>query len=487
MLYMLSLSAQNVGINNDGSKPDPHAMLDIKSSDKGLLIPRMNSKQRTQIPNTRGLLVYDSTDDHFWYNTGAQWLAIPNAADPASVADSAWLITGNSNIVDPTNFLGTLNPAPINFRINNQPAGRIDSPSFVTFLGYGAGKSNLTSSPFGVSANTAIGYQALNNNTIGVDNTAVGASSLFSNTSSYGTAVGALALYSNTSGSSNTAMGYFTMIFNTTGSANTATGYQAMYTGGTGNANTATGYRAMSNNSGESNSAFGYLALSDDNGGYWNTAIGSNTLLNNTNGAQNVALGVNALKHNVGGNNNTALGEGADVASPNLGNATAVGSGAIVDASNMVRIGNAIVTVIEGTVPFTTPSDGRFKFNVREDVKGLDFILKLRPITYQFDAHRFDRFGGLAPAAYEEASSIRRTGFIAQEVESAADACGYNFSGIVKPKTEDGHYSLSYEAFVVPLVKAVQEQQALIRQQDARLARLEQELEDLKKLYHETH
>ena len=58
---------------------------------------------------------------------------------------------------------------------------------------------------------------------------------------------------------------------------------------------------------------------------------------------------------------------------------------------------------------------------------------------------------------------MRRTGFIAQEVETAAVTTGYDFSGLVKPKTSNDHYSLSYEAFVVPLVKAVQEQQEMIR------------------------
>jgi putative IMPACT (imprinted ancient) family translation regulator len=124
-------------------------------------------------------------------------------------------------------------------------------------------------------------------------------------------------------------------------------------------------------------------------------------------------------------------------------------------------------------VPFTTPSDGRFKFNVQEDVSGLDFIMKLRPVTYQFDVKRFDdqwnnrstaSADNIVSASYNEATSIRRTGFIAQEVEKAANATGYNFSGIIKPKTEQDHYSLSYESFVVPLVKAVQQQQQLIEE-----------------------
>ncbi len=43
VLLALSSFAQNVGINADGARPNPNAILDIKSVNKGLLIPRMDS------------------------------------------------------------------------------------------------------------------------------------------------------------------------------------------------------------------------------------------------------------------------------------------------------------------------------------------------------------------------------------------------------------------------------------------------------------
>ncbi len=49
------------------------------------------------------------------------------------------------------------------------------------------------------------------------------------------------------------------------------------------------------------------------------------------------------------------------------------------------------------------------------------------------------------------------TGFIAQEVEKAANDIGYNFSGVKKPQSDKSFYALSYSDFVVPLVKAVQQ------------------------------
>lgn len=64
--------AQNVGVNTDGSTPDNSAMLDIKSTDKGVLIPRMSMTDRNLIalPAT-GLLVYQTDNTPgFYYNSG---------------------------------------------------------------------------------------------------------------------------------------------------------------------------------------------------------------------------------------------------------------------------------------------------------------------------------------------------------------------------------------------------------------------------------
>ena len=56
------LYAQGVAINEDGSAADSSAMLDVKSTTKGLLIPRMSSAERTAIPSpATGLMVFDNT------------------------------------------------------------------------------------------------------------------------------------------------------------------------------------------------------------------------------------------------------------------------------------------------------------------------------------------------------------------------------------------------------------------------------------------
>lgn len=69
-LCLFANAQNNVGINNPN--PDPSAALDIKSLDKGLLIPRMSTARRTSINNPAiGLMVYDSTLKSFFFYDGA--------------------------------------------------------------------------------------------------------------------------------------------------------------------------------------------------------------------------------------------------------------------------------------------------------------------------------------------------------------------------------------------------------------------------------
>jgi hypothetical protein len=84
-----SLMAQ-VGINT--TTPDPSSMLDIQSTAKGLLIPRMTLAERNNIPSpAQGLLVYQTDNTPgFYYYIGSMWRAIAVA-----VADK-WIVVGNN-------------------------------------------------------------------------------------------------------------------------------------------------------------------------------------------------------------------------------------------------------------------------------------------------------------------------------------------------------------------------------------------------------
>ena len=117
---MLAGYPQNIAINTDASLPNKNAILDIKSGNKGVLIPRMDSMARKRIPNTIGLLVYDLSTDNFWYNNGKEWKCIPNDKDRDDKSGDAWLLKGNKNTKDGVNFLGTTNNVPLNIRIDTR-------------------------------------------------------------------------------------------------------------------------------------------------------------------------------------------------------------------------------------------------------------------------------------------------------------------------------------------------------------------------------
>jgi hypothetical protein len=68
-----------VSINNDGSAPDPSAMLEIKSTDKGLLLPRIDYDNRPLNP-APGLLVFVTANGPFgnglYFFDGVGWLKL---------------------------------------------------------------------------------------------------------------------------------------------------------------------------------------------------------------------------------------------------------------------------------------------------------------------------------------------------------------------------------------------------------------------------
>ncbi|MBS1743762.1 MAG: hypothetical protein JST81_12075 [Bacteroidetes bacterium] len=70
--------AQSVTINTNNAPADTSAILDISSSTKGMLVPRMTAQQKNAIftPAT-GLLIYQTDGDSgFYYFNGSSWLLL---------------------------------------------------------------------------------------------------------------------------------------------------------------------------------------------------------------------------------------------------------------------------------------------------------------------------------------------------------------------------------------------------------------------------
>ena len=120
-------------------------------------------------------------------------------------------------------------------------------------------------------------------------------------------------------------------------------------------------------------------------------------------------------------------------------------------------------------------------------MKGIDFIMKLRPVTYNLDVSglsrelKEDRGSNMNDDMMKSIADKEKTvfsGFVAQEVRTAEET-GYDFSGVDKPKNENDFYGLRYAEFVVPLVKAVQEQQKMIKEQETRIKRQDEKIATL--------
>lgn len=110
--------------------------------------------------------------------------------------------------------------------------------------------------------------------------------------------------------------------------------------------------------------------------------------------------------------------------------------------------------------------------------------MQLRPVTYYKSIKAIRAItGDKETEEYPEkyaVEKIKETGFLAQEVEAAAKATGFDFSGVGIPKKANQLYTLSYETFVVPLVKAVQEQQAIIQSLQSTMDTIKNENDTLK-------
>ncbi len=89
LLFQEKLTAQ-IGINASNTPPATNAMLDISSTTKGLLIPRMTTAQRSALSASDGLTVYDTDTKGYWFYNGTSWQSMSGGGS------SPWLPNGNN-------------------------------------------------------------------------------------------------------------------------------------------------------------------------------------------------------------------------------------------------------------------------------------------------------------------------------------------------------------------------------------------------------
>ena len=350
-------------------------------------------------------------------------------------------------------------------------------------IGTGAMKSVKTATV--VDGCVAIGVNALlgnSSNTTGINGTvAVGYAALTAlQTGSKNTAVGYQAGLAVTTGASNTVVGYDALVTNIDGSANTAVGQDALYT-----------FEADSAGHGD-NTGLGYLAGKFISTGTNNTFVGSNAGLGITgtplSGNMNTALGYQAGLELEGaaafntmigaragqtteaGTENTCIGYNCVAYDDTADNQVVIGNNlTATDKSNAVFIGNNsshIENDFNSDATWNHSSDVRQKKDIEDDVLGLSFIKDLKTRTYKHKSpSEFPEEWTAYDADDKEPMGGDKVihGFIAQEVKEALDKAGVDtFQGW--SDSEDGRQRVSFEAFVMPLIKAVQELSAQVEE-----------------------
>jgi hypothetical protein len=205
------------------------------------------------------------------------------------------------------------------------------------------------------------------------------------------TATGENSLYSNTTGADNTANGINALFSNTMGTANTATGGSALYSNSGGIYNTANGEDALySNTSGSGNVAVGYRALLNNTTGSFNFALGYNAGVNLTTGINNIDIG-----------NPGVAGESKAIRIGKQGTQTATYIAAISGAT--VPTGVAVIIDTNGHLGTTTSSE-RFKDSIKPMDKTSEAILGLQSVTFRYkhelDPEGIPQFGLVADWVY---------------------------------------------------------------------------------------
>jgi hypothetical protein len=266
------------------------------------------------------------------------------------------------------------------------------------------------------------------------------------------TAIGFLTFNSNTTGNNNFALGKETLYKNTTGSNNVAIGNVTAFENTTGEANTYIGYQAGRYNVSSSNNiGIGYLSL-HKNTGSGNLGLGSNTGYAIESGENNVCIGreagynFNSAGKIINGSNNIHIGY------------QAVNNGG--DSSNIIVLGNSSISKIKCQVTSITGlSDARDKTNIIPVNYGIDFILKLKPVTFNWNIRDAGKIGN------------EDIGFIAQDLIKAQAE-----QGIIVPNLTSGNeerYEATPGVLIPIIVKALQQQNEMIKLLQDKILKLE--------------
>jgi len=280
--------------------------------------------------------------------------------------------------------------------------------------------------------------------------------------------------------SKNTGVGAYAGYYNVTGTANTCIGYEAGFS----SSNVSRDY--------DNNTFVGNAAGKDITSGSNNTSLGAQSGESMTDGAGNVCIGHASGSDILGGSDNVTIGKDSGQAITTGNNNTIVGAGANTlasDSSHQIVLGrnteghgndkltfgtgdgsNRVHCQYTSGATFSHTSDERYKKDIKDTTDiGLDFINDLRTVTFKWKSlSEIDKdLPDYDETILEPRYDKKMYGLIAQEVKEALDNHNITDSSVWDIHEKSGIQSISNDAFVFPLIKAVQE--------------LSQQVEDLKK------
>jgi hypothetical protein len=241
-------------------------------------------------------------------------------------------------------------------------------------------------------------------------------------------------------------------------SENTVFGFDNFNASCTGAKNTVMGYSAAkSNTTGLANTFLGFQCGYANTTGEKNTAIGANrpgaqaaALATNISGSDNVAVGTASLAVATG-SQNTAVGSASGYTATTGSNNVFVGwatTPSSVTVSNEITLGNSSIATLRCQVTtITALSDARDKTNIQPIQAGLDFVSKLKPVSFDWNMRDGGKVG------------IADTGFIAQDLQQLQKDTGITIPALVHEENPE-KLEAGYGKLLPVLVKAIQELKA---------------------------
>ncbi len=316
-----------------------------------------------------------------------------------------------------------------NIVFNGDSSLTLTKDAFIGGQRIGRGKNNT------ITTNAAFGSNSLNAITTGNFNTGFGVSTLRLLTNGVRNAAFGYGALDNNNGNYNAGFGFFAGQAMTTGSSNVAFGTESLYNLTTANFNMAIGYRSLFKSNGDGNIGIGYFSGHEITTGINNTIIG-----------YDAGYAGGSANATTTGTNNVIIGNGAINTGPTV--------------SNVITLGNSSIATIRAQVTtITSLSDIRDKTDILPLNYGMNFIGKLKPVSFVWDMRDGGKIG------------ISEIGFIAQDLQQAQIDSGINIPNLVSGTDEK--LEASYGVLLPIIVKALQEANEKIKSLEQRIINLE--------------